>query len=270
MCRTGAGSGLTVAPSASVIGAEVSGLDLRDSLSSHLRDELYRLLLRHQVLFFRSQHLSTTQQIAFAEAFGPILPFTGNTDPAHPGVRVVNGSTVGWHIDASGMIAPPVATVLYGVDVPPDGGDTVWASGVAAYENLPEPLKEQLAGRYVTHRELDGQNPVVAYPLVRTHPGTGQRYLYINFAPWVDPLILGMSADDSAALVAELRRAYLRPEHQVRFQWSPGSVVMWDNPVLQHTGTKDYGDHPRYMTRICLAHFHRTVCGSTPAEPGAH
>lgn len=250
--------GLTVTPLTPVIGAHISGVDLRVPLTPGLRDEFHRLLLRHQVLFWRDQHLSTEQQVAFAETFGPILVFSSVTDPdpALPGVHQVQGSTVGWHIDASGRLHPPVATVLRAIDVPPAGGDTIWASGVAAYHRLSDELKAQIEGKYITHGAPESDRPVVAHPLVRTHPETGERLLYINLAPWFQPLILGLSAHDSADLVKRLTEEYLRPEYQVRFHWSSGAIAMWDNRVVQHTGTHDYGDYPRRMKRICLASFH--------------
>lgn len=258
--------GMTVVASTPVIGAEISGVDLREPLAPGLRDEFHRLLLRYRVLFWRDQQLSTEQQVAFAEAFGPILVFSSvtNPDPARPGVHEVQGSTVGWHIDASSMLAPPVATVLRAVEIPPEGGDTIWASGVAAYEGLPDELKAQVRDRYVTHsggrREPGSDRPLVAHPLVRTHPETGERHLYINLAPWESPLVLGLSTRDSDVLVQRLRQEYLRPEYQVRFRWTPGGtsgdIVMWDNRVVQHTGTQDYGAFPRRLTRICLASFH--------------
>jgi taurine dioxygenase len=256
-------SDVTVTPSAPVIGAEISGVDLREPLEPGLRDEFCRLLLRYRVLFWRDQQLSTDHQIAFAEAFGPILVFASitNPDPVRPGVHEVHGSTVGWHIDASSMLAPPVATVLRAVTLPPGGGDTIWASGVAAYDGLSDELKAQVCGKYVTHsggyREPGTDRPVVAHPLVRVHPETGEPHLYINLAPWESPLILGMSTHDSHALVERLRKEYLRPEYQVRFQWSPGAIALWDNRVVQHTGTHDYGNHSRRMTRICLATLHQ-------------
>jgi alpha-ketoglutarate-dependent taurine dioxygenase len=265
--------GLTVTPLTPVIGAQISGVDLREPLTPGLRDEFHRLLLRYQVLFWRDQRLSTEQQVTFAEAFGPILVFSSVTDPDSvlPGVHQVQGSTVGWHIDASSMLEPPVATILRAIEVPPDGGDTIWASGIAAYHGLPEELKAQLEGRYVTHtgaqwvRGTDRpDHPLVAHPLVRTHPETGARHLYLNLAPWVAALVLGMSTQESAALVQRLSQEYLRPEYQVRFHWSPGAMAMWDNRVVQHTGTHDYGDFPRRMKRICLASFHESRSPQRP------
>jgi alpha-ketoglutarate-dependent taurine dioxygenase len=256
--------GLAVTPLTPVIGAEISGVDLRDPVGPGVRAEFHRLLLRYRVLFWRDQQLSTEHQVAFAEALGSILVFSSlaTPDPAHPGVHEVHGSTVGWHIDASSMLAPPVATVLRAVDVPPLGGDTIWASGVAAYQGLPDELKAELAGKYATHsgghREPGTDRPLVSHPLVRTHPETGEQLLYLNLAPWEETLILGMSTQDSAALVERLRQEYLQPEYQVRFQWSPGTIAIWDNRVVQHTGTQDYGEFPRHMARICLASFHES------------
>lgn len=251
--------GVTVTHSNPVIGAEVAGVDLRVPLPPRLRDELYSQLLQHRVLFFRDQHLSTQQHIAFAEAFGPILIFRSVVPaaPQHPGIHDVDGSTVGWHIDASGRPEPPAAAVLRAVEIPPAGGDTIWANGVAAYQGLSDELKNQLEDKYVTHSAPDGEHPVVAHPMVRTHPDTEERHLYINLAPWTDPLVLGMSRSDSDALIDEVRREYLQPEYQVRFRWSPGAIAMWDNRVVQHTGTADYGEHRRHIKRICIAHFHR-------------
>jgi alpha-ketoglutarate-dependent taurine dioxygenase len=249
---------LTIAPTTPV-GAEICGLHLGAPLTSDFRDELRRLLRHHRVLFFRGQQLSTPQLIAFAEAFGPALVFCSvvPADPQHREVHDVDGSTVGWHLDASGLIEPPVATVLRAVEIPPTGGDTIWADGVAAYNGLPSGLKKRLEGLCATHT-TPGRHPIVAHPLAPVHPDTNERYLYINLAPWVDTRVLGMGAAESEALVAELAQEYLRPDYQVRFRWSAGAVAMWDNRVLQHTGIRDYGDDIcRRLERICIARFHR-------------
>jgi alpha-ketoglutarate-dependent taurine dioxygenase len=256
--ETNTGEQLTVTASTAVIGAEISGVDLRNPMTRQLRDALHRLLCRYRVLFFRDQHLSTQQHITFAETFGPILIFPNtapNDDPRYPGVRDVNGSTVGWHLDASGQIEPPVATVLSAVEIPATGGDTIWADGLAAYNGLPAELKKRLQGLCAIHTDPD-RRPIVAHPLAPIHRYTGQRYLFINLASWIDTKILGMSAADSAALVSELRKQYLRPEYQLRFQWSTGAVAMWDNRATQHTGIRDYPEEVRRrLKRICIARF---------------
>ncbi|HEY2723249.1 MAG TPA: TauD/TfdA family dioxygenase [Pseudonocardiaceae bacterium] len=262
---------LTITPSAPGIGAEISGVDLREPLTPALCDEFRRLLFRHRVVFWRDQHLGTAQQVAFAHALGTILEFSSvvDADPAAPGVHQVRGSTLGWHVDASSLPEPPVATMLRAVDVPPAGGDTIWADGVAAYRDLPEQLKQQVAGRYLAHglprhfSDPGFDRPMVAHRLVRTHPATGEQHLYLNNS--LPCSIIGMSQEASDELLATLAQEYLRPEHQLRFQWSPGAIAMWDNRVVQHTGTHDYGEYPRHLVRICLADFHPT----TKAENGA-
>lgn len=249
--------GLTVSPSTPGCGAEISGVDLSIPLTSELHDELYRLLCCHKVLFFRHQHLATWQHVAFAQAFGPILMFGSvvPANPQYPEVHDVDGSTVGWHIDASGKIEPPVATVLNAVEVPAYGGDTIWADGVAAYRGLPGALQRRVEGLCATH-SAPATGPIVAHPIAPIHPVTGERYLYVNFAPWVDTQILGLSAGDSAALVSELRAHYLQPEYQLRFRWTAGTIALWDNRVVQHTGIRDYGENVRRrLQRICIAQF---------------
>ncbi|MCM3925043.1 TauD/TfdA family dioxygenase [Frankia sp. AiPs1] len=254
---------LTILPMSPRLGAEVSGIDLRTGLTPERRALLRTLLFQHGVLVFRDQALDTAGHVAFAEAFGPILVFTSVVDPepARPGVHEVHGGSVGWHFDASSLPAPPVATVLRAVRVPAEGNDTLWASGVAAYQALAPELRALATGRYVTHgrgvvRGPDDERPVVAHRLVRRHPHTGEHYLYINLPDWDSPLVLGMSPDDSDALVAELRAAYLRPEHQIRLHWTPGTIVMWDNRAVLHSGTGDHDPDTRHLVRICLASVH--------------
>ncbi|MGH2717520.1 MAG: TauD/TfdA dioxygenase family protein [Actinomycetota bacterium] len=253
---------LNVTPSGAVIGAEVSGMDLRNPMSPGQREEIHSLLARHKVLVWRDQHLDAAGQVDFVQSFGPILEFSSVVDeaPEIPGVHKVKGSTVGWHIDASAQLEPPVATVLRAVVIPPSGGDTIWASGVAAYESLPDDLKQQLDGIYLTHggsRHLQpgSEAALVCHPLVRTHPVTGERLLYLNSASWNLSIAVGVDRSASDELVQMLSDLYLRPEHQYRLQWSPGAVCMWDNRAVQHTGVHDYGDAPRHMERICLARF---------------
>jgi alpha-ketoglutarate-dependent taurine dioxygenase len=239
--------GLTVTPSTPVIGAEIDGLDLGAPMTRQLRDELHRLLCCYRVLFFRDQHLSTQQHIAFAEAFGPILIFRSvvPADPQHPEVHNVDGSTVGWHIDASGFIEPPVATVLSALEIPASGGDTIWADGVAAYNGLPGELKERLEGVCATHT-APADHPIVAHPVVPIHPRTKDRYLYINLAPWVDTRILGMSAADSKALVSELRTTICDPNTRfdsvgAQAQSSCGTTELSNIPGFGTTVTTSAG-----------------------------
>lgn len=253
---------LQVAPTGAAIGAEVSGMDLAQPMTAGRRDEVRALLARHKVLVWRDQQLDAAGQLAFVRTFGPILEFSSVVDeaPEIPGVHKVRGSTVGWHIDASAAAEPPVATALRAVVVPPSGGDTIWASGIAAYASLPGGLRERIEGLYVSHGgarhfSATSEDPLICHPLARTHPETGERLLYLNSASWNVSVVVGMDRAESDELIAQLSDIYLRPEHQYRLQWSPGAVAMWDNRAVQHTGVHDYGEAPRHMERICLARF---------------
>lgn len=263
------GTGLAVTPSTPVIGAEISGVDLREPLPSEVSGELRQLLARYKVLFFRDQEIDTRQQLAFARSFGSILHFRSVRDdhPEHPGVHVVTGNatqrradggrnTGFWHIDATSLVAAPFASVLRAVAIPPVGGDTIWANLAAAYEGLPDELKQAVDGVATTHhapgppRESTIEYPLISRPLVRTHPETNEKILFLNLMlrPWV----VGWNQDESDELIRKLQDEVTRPEYQVRFRWSPGAVAMWDNRAVHHYGVNDYGDFPRRMERILI------------------
>jgi alpha-ketoglutarate-dependent taurine dioxygenase len=260
---------LTVAPSTSIIGAEVSGVDLREPLTSELSAELRRLLCRHKVLFFRDQALDTAQQVAFCRNFGSILlcPSLHGEHPATKGVHVVAGNageqpadggrkTGVWHIDASGLVAVPFVSVLRAIRIPPVGGDTVWANLAAAYDGLSNDLKRTVNDLIITHhatkvlgdRSVD--YPFISHPLVRIHPETGEKVLYISFM--VDPVVVGWSREESDKLVQKLREETTRPEYQVRFRWSPGAIAVADNRAVHHYAVADYGDSPRLLERVLI------------------
>lgn len=251
------GATLTVTPSTPIIGAEISGVDLREPLTSDVIDEVRQLLARHKVLFFRDQAIDTAQQLAFARNFGGILLFPGVLDahPEHPGVQIA-GRNAGWHIDATSLVAAPFMSILRAVTTPPVGGDTIWANLAAAYDGLPDALKQTLDGLYVTHgsvehlRERDTDYPLLSRRVVRTHPETGEKVLFISFM--LDPLIVGWSPDKSAALMQKLKEEATRPEYQVRFTWSPGAIAVWDNRAVHHYGVNDYGDFPRRIERVLV------------------
>jgi alpha-ketoglutarate-dependent taurine dioxygenase len=164
--------------------------------------------------------------------------------------------TGGWHIDASGLMVPPIASVLRAVRIPPVGGDTLWANLAAAYDGLSDELKETIAELYLTHdvtahfRARGIDYPLMSRPLVRTHPVTGEKVLYVNFMR--HPLVVGWSPDRSDALVQRIRDEVTRPEYQVRFRWSPGAIAVWDNRAAHHYAVRDYGDFPRYMERVLI------------------
>lgn len=265
---------LTVIPSTPVIGAETTGIDLRTKLPSQQGAELRQLLDRHKVLFFRGQSINADQQLALGRSLGSILRFPSvpGEDPAHPGVQTVDNSEVparrpdgdrytgGWHIDARGLVIAPFASILRAVRLPPVGGNTVWANLAAAYEDLSDYLKRTVAGLYITHdvtrpfRARSIEYPLLAHPIVRTHPETGQRVLYINFLQYLQ--IVGWSAERRAEMVQILKEETTRPEHQVRFRWPAGAIAIWGSRAGHHYGVRDYEDFPRRMERVLIAESH--------------
>lgn len=256
------------------IGAEISGVDLREPLSIEQRDEIKSLILKHRVVFFRDQNLSSEQQRNFARQFGKIYH--------HPNTRELNkrfqehsaeshrisaieqrklyNVTAGrWHTDTSWLVRPAWGAILRAVDIPPTGGDTIWANGHAVYESLSDELKAKIADLYIVHdfqsalKRVDLDYPTVAHPVVRTHPETGQKVVWINFSQ--KPSVIGWDRADSEALIAELLAAYSKPEFHVRFKWTPGAIAFWDNRAGLHYPVVNYGDYPREMERVLVEDF---------------
>ncbi len=273
-----------VEPVSGTLGAEVSGIDLRDELSPSCVAELRAAFNEHQVLFFRDQDLSATEQIAFGRRFGPLgtHPYVA-ANPAHPEVidivteaddRVNFGG--GWHSDVTFLAEPDLGSILYAVDVPPAGGDTLFASQVAAYEALSPTMRGLLDGlvgihsaskqyggagysqqssAIATHGEADAASSRVEHPVVRTHPETGRQALYVNEAFTIG--IKGMSRAESVALLGFLFEHATAEPFTCRFRWRDGSVAMWDNRSVQHYALHDYRGQRRVMRRI-------TICGDRP------
>jgi alpha-ketoglutarate-dependent taurine dioxygenase len=256
------------------IGAEISGIDLREPLSIEQRDEIKALLLKHRVIFFRDQPINHDQQIAFARQFGKIYQhpstrqadhrFDKDTADSHrisaTETRKLYKVTAGrWHTDTSWLVRPAWGAVLREVDIPPLGGDTVWANGNAVHESLSDELKAKIADLYVVHdfqsalKRVNLDYPIVAHPLVRVHPETGEKILFLNFSQ--NPSIIGWDQAESAALIHELERAYSRPEFQVRFKWSKHALAFWDNRAGLHYAVSNYGDYPRELERVLVEDF---------------
>ncbi|HEM7842896.1 TPA: TauD/TfdA family dioxygenase [Burkholderia multivorans] len=251
------------------IGAEISGVDLSVRLDSARRDNIRALLLSHKVLVFRNQSITRQQHLAFAREFGDIYlhPTTAKPEGAEPGIdlisavearqRVKNLRFGAWHTDTSWDIRPAIASVLRAVHIPEVGGDTIWVDCAAVYAGLPPDLKQTIDSLHTVHdhhgalEKVGRHQPVVAHPLVRTHPETGELLLYVNFLQ--NPSILGWDREDSEALIERLRREITRPEYQVRVKWTEGSVAFWDNRATLHYAVQDYGDFPRVMERVLVA-----------------
>lgn len=275
----------TVDPLSPTIGAEIGGLDLAVPMDTGLRAELRRALLEWKVLFFRDQDLTRDQHRVFAMQWGDLEqhPFYRYVQPGKEQAEadvvrlskddISPGVENEWHQDLTWHQAPSFGAVLRAVEVPPVGGDTLWADAAAAYDNLPEELQVRIDGLTALHdwrfsfglamepalvEQLSRHFPPVEHPVVRVHPETGRRTLFVNAI--FTQRIVGLSDDESDALLERLFAEYRRPEHQCRFRWQPGSVAFWDNRATAHYASSDYHPQPRVMDRISIA-------GDPPAGP---
>jgi taurine dioxygenase len=271
------------------LGAEISGLDLSAPLIDETAERIYQVLLDRLVIMFRGQNMSPDAQVHFARAFGT-LDEPHHVYPQVPGrpeiVMLRNDAshppdTDDWHTDLTFRVDPPFASVLYAREVPRTGGDTLWSSQYAAYDGLPEQMKAQLAGLEAVHDMGSFRNDYVAdsgdptllneamasvgsavHPVVRAHPVTGRRHLYVNSS--FTRHIIGMSTRESDRLLGYLYDHMDRPEYQVRFRWSDGTLAMWDNRVTQHYAVADYLPHARLMHRVTVIDDRRAG-GERPA-----
>ncbi|GHJ23608.1 TauD/TfdA dioxygenase family protein [Streptomyces albus] len=263
---------IEVVPQTRVIGAEVRGADLSRPLSPALREELNRALLEWKVLFFRGANLTPEQQAAFARHWGELetnpLLARGSSDEivrfekdAHTRPTYENV----WHTDVTFRERPAMGAVLQLREVPPLGGHTMWADMAAAYDNLPPRVRERIDGAVAVHdfitgfarftpaeqlAELQEEFPPVEHPVVRTHPETGRKMLFVNTS--FTTHIVGMDRAESDRLLAELVRQAHVPEYQVRFAWQPGDIAFWDNRATQHYALFDYMGHRRVAERVAI------------------
>ena len=270
------------------IGAEVEGVDLKKVLTQAETDALRRLLLEHHVLFFRDQHPGPADLKRIARLFGgPDVHAFGRHLPGEPEVGLIDQTEPErdganrWHTDSTFMPQPPLAAVLAAVQLPQIGGDTSWASTIAAYERLSPPLQETLSKLTATHditgplvravagghsmgsiSEVQAKWPPISHPIVCRHPETGQKMLYVNsnFTTHID----GVPEAESRALLAFLFEHIRMPELQVRFRWRPGDVALWDNRCTQHYATADYHER-RIMHRVTAAGTWTPQFGESPS-----
>jgi len=262
------------------IGAEVSGVHLGDAArDAGLFAEIKALLLVHRVLFLRDQDITRAEHVAFARRFGDLEdhPIAGS-DPDHPGlVRIYrseerNPYENNWHVDGLWRENPAMGAVLRCIECPSDGGDTIWANMVEAYSRLPEDLKTRIAGlrakSSIEHsfgaampmedrQSLSAKHPPAEHPVVRTHPETGEKLLFVgsfttHFVNYHTPenVRFGLDKNPGASLLLNLLQSQaMVPEYQVRFRWRPNSVAIWDNRSTQHYAVQDYWPSPRKMER---------------------
>jgi taurine dioxygenase len=263
------------------IGAEIHGADLRAGLDDAAFAEIRAALLKHKALVFRGQHLDDEQQLRFAARFGPLTT-------AHPTVPSVTGQpnilpvegdegvrANQWHTDVTFVQSPPSVSTLRAVVIPPYGGNTLIANTATAYQDLPEPLRvladslqavhtndyDYVRPQFATdqaaeyHKVFVSRRYQTAHPVVRVHPESGERGLFIGgFAQ----RIVGLSGTESRDILRLLQAYVTRPENVLRVQWNVGDLVVFDNRITQHYAPDDYGTQPRRLFRV-------TVSGDVPA-----
>lgn len=268
---------IEVRPVAGALGAEIAGIDLSEDLPDEVIEEIRAAWLDHLVVFFRDQDLTPAGQVAFAEKLGdPVeYPFVQGLEgfPVITPVVKLEHEKVNfgglWHSDTAYQPTPPMATLLYALEVPPYGGDTIFANGYLAYEALSDGLKQTLGsltgvnsshkGAVVATRaprvEDAGKEPheerVALHPVVRVHPETGRRSLYVNLAHTAR--FDGWTEAESRPLLDYLFEHQTRPEFTCRFRWEKGSIAFWDNRCTLHNPINDYHGHRRVLHRITFA-----------------
>ncbi|MFL6808364.1 MAG: TauD/TfdA dioxygenase family protein [Bradyrhizobium canariense] len=278
-------SAIRVEPLTCTIGAEISNVNIGEAArDADLMGEIRALLLKHKVIFFRDQDISRADHVAFAHHFGELEdhPVAGS-DPDHPGlVRIYKSPDSpndryenAWHTDATWRDKPPFGCVLRCVECPEVGGDTMWVNMAAAYERLPEHVKAQIAGLRARHSieasfgaampiekrlALKAQFPDAEHPVVRTHPETGEKVLFVNaftthFTNFhtAENVRFGQDYSPGASQLLNylISQAYV-PEFQVRWRWKPNSVAFWDNRSTQHYAVMDYPPCHRKMERASI------------------
>ncbi len=267
-----------VTPLNPVIGAEIHGVDLSKPLGEATFKEIEAAMHEYLVIFFRDQDLSPDAHMDFAARFGelePPHPFFPKIE-SHPQISVLENDeerppeTNYWHTDVTWREKPPLGSVLFGADIPPCGGDTLWANMYAAYDRIPDDLKTKLEGMRAMHSievfdasenyenakdkeafsEILKKFPPQSHPVVRTHPVTGRKALFVNsiFTQYIE----GMNRAESDAVLQTLFDIVKLPEVQVRFSWTKGGVAVWDNRATQHYAVADYWPRYRRMHRITI------------------
>ena len=265
-----------VRPIAGALGAELHGVDLAQDLADDVIGEIRQAWLDHLVVFFRDQRITPAQQLAFARRIGePIAYPQLNGLADYPMITPVvkleterNNFGGVWHSDTTYLQVPPMASMLYALELPPVGGDTEFANQYLAYDTLSPALQTMLQGLTGVSSSMKAEasktredrlkaagQEVKAleaeHPIVRTHPETGRKALYLNIGHTAK--IKGWTEKESAGLLAFLFEHQIRPEFTCRFRWQPGSLALWDNRCAMHNAINDYHGHRRILHRITLA-----------------
>jgi taurine dioxygenase len=266
------GNGIAIEPISGALGAEVLGIDISADLDRDTVGAIRQALLDHCVIFFRDQRLDPAHLKAFAAHFGEIFQhpnFIGSdADPAIVEIRREPGDDriVGenWHSDATMVAAPPMGSILYGAEIPAYGGDTLFSNLYLAYESLSEGMKRLIAELRAVHSDRkiagpralgratkqheDWQEKTALHPVVRTHPESGRKLLFVSERNIV--AFEGMTEAESEPLLHYLSEHAHRPEFTCRFRWRKGSVAFWDNRCTQHIALNDGVPSRRLMQRV--------------------
>ena len=273
---------IQVMPLSGALGAEISGVDLSPSLEDAVFAQIQAALLDHSVIVLRDQQLTPEAQIAFSRRFGEldIHPIVNSMEGYPEVVRVLKPAGesasfgTGWHSDNSFFECPSLGTVLYGVTVPPYGGDTLFASMERAYDALSDTMKGWLDGMTAVHsaaiaydprttgkEKYEGNAPItyrfsetiddeVEHPIVRTHPETGRKSIFVN--QMFTQRVVGLTNGESAAVLSFLYEHCTCPDFTCRLSWQPGSLTVWDNRCVQHYALDDYHEFERVMHRVTI------------------
>lgn len=267
---------LDVSPMTPTIGAVINNVDMSKPCGADLVTALREALLAYKVIFFRDQELTSQQQISFAKNFGEleVHPFAPHKegfpevlaithDKDHPGRENV------WHSDVTWREIPSLGSILRGIELPDTGGDTLFSDSYAAYEGLSDDVKAKIEGKVAIHdfahfrkmmkakgmsaeeiEEMNKKYPMMEHPVVRTHPETGRKGIYVNAA--FTQYIKGMEREESDALLQHLYVQAQTPEYQCRFHWEKNSVAFWDNRACQHYAVSDYWPAVRRVERVTI------------------
>jgi alpha-ketoglutarate-dependent taurine dioxygenase len=266
---------IEVFPIAGALGAEVRGVEISRTLASEVVAEIRQALLDHLVIFLRNRKLTPQEQLAFARQFGqpmeyPQLKGLPECPLITPVIKLeherVNFGGI-WHSDTTYLERPPMASMLYALETPPYGGDTLFANQYLAYETLSEGYRKMLDGLVGVNSSLkadasrtredrlhaagaEHKTLVAEHPVVRTHPETGRKALYVNVGHTTH--FRGLTEEESRPLLDYLFGHQVKPEFTCRFHWEPGSLAFWDNRCTQHNPVNDYHGFRRVMHRVTL------------------
>ena len=267
---------ITAKPIAGALGAEIEGINLTQSLCQDDYKQIRKLLIEHEVIFFRNQDISPAQQKDLAHSFGPL-----QTHPAYetvegfPEITILESTAQkpskieAWHSDMTFRQHPPLASVLRSKITPERGGDTLWASMTTAYERLSEKMKHFLNGLYAVHDFRHGfkesleesggaerlaqavnDNPPVEHPVIQIHPESGKKVIFVNSL--FTTHIVGITQAESRAILDFLFEHIKMPEFTCRFSWEPNCIALWDNRSTQHKPINDYFPAHRKLHRITI------------------